>query len=316
MAVAREINRDQAAVRGRGWFGARGSLARREALWGYALIAPWVIGLLIFWVGPLLAAFYFSFTDYPILSAPTWIGLENYQQIFTSDREFWISLGNTAYYVLIRVPLHLGIALGLAMLLHRSLRGIGIFRTLIYLPSMVPVVALAVAWRVLLDPRTGYVNYVAELVNLPQINYLTSTAWIKPVIIGISLWQVGIAMIVFIAGLAGVPDHLYEAAKIDGASAWQRFLHVTIPMLTPVILYNVVIDIINSFQVFAYAFIVSDGGPRNASLFYVLYIYKQAFQFFRMGYASALAVILFLIILVFTIFLMRSSDRWVHYERI
>ena len=316
MAVAREINREQAAVRGRGWLGARGSLARREALWGLALISPWVIGLRIFWVGPLLAAFYFSFTDYPILSAPTWIGLENYREIFTDDREFWISLGNTAYYVLVRVPLHLGIALGLAMLLHRSLRGIGVFRTLIYLPSMVPVVALAVAWRVLLDPRTGYVNYVAEALSLPQINYLTSTAWIKPVIIGISLWQVGIAMIVFIAGLAGVPDQLYEAAKIDGASAWQRFFHVTIPMLTPVLLYNVVIDIINSFQVFAYAFIVSDGGPRNASLFYVLYIYKQAFQFFRMGYASALAVILFLIILVFTVILMRSSDRWVHYERI
>lgn len=316
MAVAREINREQTGSRGRGRLGGRGSLARREALWGFALISPWVIGLLIFWVGPLLAAFYFSFTDYPILSAPSWVGLDNYREIFTRDPEFLISLGNTAYYVLIRVPLHLGLALGLAMLLHRSPRGIGIFRTLIYLPSMVPIVALAVAWRVLLDPRTGYVNYVAELFNLPQINYLTSTAWIKPVIIGISLWQVGIAMIVFIAGLSGVPDQLYEAAKIDGANAWHRFLHVTIPMLTPVILYNVVIDIISSFQVFAYAFIVSDGGPRNASLFYVLYIYKQAFQFFRMGYASALAVILFLIILVFTVFLMRSSDRWVHYERV
>lgn len=316
MAVAREIDSQTRGERRRGLLGAKGSLARREALWGYALISPWVLGLLIFWVGPLLAAFYYSFTDYPILSAPTWVGLENYTQIFTRDRDFLISLGNTAYYVLIRVPLHLGIALGLALLLHRATRGIGIFRTLIYLPSMVPVVALAVAWRVLLDPRSGYVNYVAELFNLPQINYLTSAAWIKPVIIGISLWQVGIAMIVFIAGLAGVPDQLYEAAKIDGANAWQRFLHVTIPMLTPVILYNVVIDIINSFQVFAYAFIVSDGGPRNASLFYVLYVYKQAFEFFRMGYASALAVILFVIILIFTVILMRSSDKWVQYERI
>ncbi|MBA2518282.1 MAG: sugar ABC transporter permease [Chloroflexia bacterium] len=316
MAVARDINREQSASVSRRRFGARGSLARREAIWGFALISPWVIGLLIFWVGPLLAAFYYSFTEFPILSAPTWIGLENYRQIFTTDPEFLISLGNTAYYVLIRVPLHLGIALGLAMLLNRATRGIGIFRTLIYLPSMVPVVALAVAWRVLLDPRTGYVNYVAEIFNLPRINYLTSAAWIKPVIIGISLWQVGIAMIVFIAGLASVPDHLYEAAKIDGANAWQRFCHVTIPMLTPVMLYNVVIDIIASFQVFAYAFIFSDGGPRNASLFYVLYIYKQAFEFFRMGYASALAMILFLIILVFTVILMRSSDRWVHYERI
>lgn len=292
------------------------SLARREALWGYTFISPWLIGLLLFWTIPLLAAFYFSFTEYPILSAPQWVGLQNYREIFTDDPEFFTSMYNTAFYVVFRVPLHLGLALVLALLLNRSMKGVGVFRTLLYLPSIVPIVAMAVAWRVLLDPRTGYVNYFAERLGLPEVNYLTSVDWIKPVIVGISLWHVGIPMIIFLAGLSGIPQQLYEAAMIDGANTWHKFKHVTLPMLTPVILYNVVIDIINSFQVFGYAFIVTNGGPNNASLFYVLYIYRQGFQFFRMGYASALAVILFFIILLFTLILMRSSNKWVHYERV
>jgi multiple sugar transport system permease protein len=291
-------------------------LARREALWGYLFISPWLIGLLAFWAGPLLAVCYFSFTRYPILSAPTWVGLDNYRTIFVADPKFFQSMFNTAFYVLIRVPLHLTFAFILALLLDRPLRAIGIFRTLLYLPSITPIVALAVAWRILLDPRIGYVNYFAEALGLPQVNWLTSEVWIKPVIIGISLWHVGVAMIIFLAGLGSVPEHLYEAATIDGANARQKLWYVTIPMLTPVILYNVVIDIINSFQVFAYAFILTKGGPNNASLFYVLYIYQQAFEFFQMGYASALAVLLFVVILLFTILLMRSSKEWVHYERI
>ena len=294
----------------------RASLARRETLWGYLFITPWIIGFLAFWAGPLAMAFYYSFTDYPILSAPSWVGLENYERIFTDDPKFLKSIFNTVFYVVVRVPLHLGLAFVLALLLDRTLRGIGLFRTLLYLPSVIPIVALAVSWRILLDPRVGYVNYFAEQLGLPQVNWLTSPDWIKPVIVGISLWQVGIPMIIFLAGLGSVPTHLYEAAAIDGAGAWRKLWNVTIPMLTPVILFNVVIDIINSFQVFGYAFIVSRGGPNDASLFYVLYIYRQAFELFRMGYASALAVILFVVILAFTILLMKTSKGWVHYERV
>jgi multiple sugar transport system permease protein len=293
-----------------------GWLARREALYGYAFISPWIIGLIAFTAGPLLAVFYFSFTEYPILSEPTWIGTGNYQKIFTDDRAFLVSLVNTAYYVAIRVPLHLGLAFGLALLLHRTVRGIGVFRTAIYLPSMIPIVALSVIWRVLLDPRAGYVYYVGGLIGLPPINWLTSSDWAKPVIIFISLWQVGIPMIIFLAGLGAIPDQLYEAAEIDGAGWWRRLLNVTLPMITPVILYNVIIDIINSFQVFAFAFILTKGGPNDATLFYVLYIYRQAFEFFQMGYASALSTILFVIVLALTLIVLRSSRYWVQYERI
>jgi multiple sugar transport system permease protein len=293
-----------------------GWLARREALYGYAFISPWIIGLIAFTAGPLLAVFYLSLTEYPILSEPTFVGTRNYARIFAEDRAFWVSLVNTAYYVAIRVPLHLGLAFGLALLLHRTVRGIGVFRTAIYLPSMIPIVALSVIWRVLLDPRAGYVNYVGGLIGLPQINWLTSSDWAKPVIIFVSLWQVGIPMIIFLAGLGAIPDQLYEAAAIDGAGWGRRLLNVTLPMMTPVILYNVIIDIINSFQVFAFAFILTKGGPNDATLFYVLYIYRQAFEFFQMGYASALSTILFVIVLLLTVIVLRSSRYWVQYERI
>ena len=285
-------------------------------LWGYAFIAPWIIGLLAFTAGPILAVFYWSFTDYPILSSPTWVGMKNYQKLFLEDEKFVTCIVNTLIYVGARVPLHLTIAFVVALLLNRTVRGIGIFRTACYVPSMVPIVAMAVIWRILLDPRIGYVNYFTGLVGLPPVNWLTSEAMIKPVIIFISLFHVGIPMIVFLAALGNVPDQLYEAAAMDGATPGQQLRHVTIPMVTPAILYNTVIDVINSFQVFAYAFVMTKGGPNDASLFYVLYIYRQAFEFFQMGYASALSAILFVIILVFTILLVKQSDKWVHYERI
>lgn len=294
----------------------RMSLARREALYGYAFISPWIFGMLAFTAGPILAVFYLSFTEYPILSEPTWIGTRNFERIFTDDPQFITSLVNTVVYVGIRVPLHLSLAFALALLLNRTIRGIGIFRTAIYLPSMIPIVAMSVIWRILLDPRMGYVNYFGGMLGLPEINWLTSEMWVKPVVVFVSLWHVGVPMIIFLAGLGGIPEQLYEAAEIDGAGPWSKLYNVTIPLMTPVILYNVIIDIINSFQVFAYAFILTRGGPNDATLFYVLYIYRQAFQFFQMGYASALSAILFVIVLLLTIVVLRSSRNWVHYERI
>jgi multiple sugar transport system permease protein len=294
----------------------RGPLARREAIWGYVFIAPWLAGLLAFTAGPLLAVLYWSFTDYPILSSPTWVGLDNYRRILAEDDRVLLSLANTAFYVGVRLPLHLGLALVLALLLNRPGRGIGVLRTAVYLPSMLPIVALAVVWRILLDPRIGYVNYFGRQVGLPEVNWLTSEAWIKPVIVLISLWHIGVPMVVFLAGLGSIPDQLYEAAALDGAGRWQELRWVTLPMLTPVILYNVVIDLINNFQVFAYAFVMTHGGPNDASLFYVLYIYRHAFELFQMGYASALSVILFAVILGFTVLLLRLSRTLVQYERV
>jgi multiple sugar transport system permease protein len=291
-------------------------LSTRQALWGYAFISPWLIGLLLFTAWPIVAVFYWGFTEYPILSEPRWVGLANYQKIFQGDPLFWKSLYNTAYYVGIRVPIHLGLAFALALLINHAIRGISLFRTAIYLPSVVPVVALAVIWRLLLDPRSGYLNYYGGFIGLPEVNWLTSEAWIKPAIIGISLFQVGIAMVIFLAGLQSIPEQLYEAAAIDGANSWQRLVNVTVPLLTPVILYNLVVDIINSFQVFAYAYVLTKGGPADAAMFYVVYIYRHAFELFQMGYAAALSAILFVIILIFTVILMSFSDRWVQYERI
>jgi multiple sugar transport system permease protein len=291
-------------------------LSTREALWGYGFISLWVVGMLLFTAGPIVAVFYWGFTDYPILAAPRWIGVENYRKILFDDPLFYKSLWNTAFYVGIRVPLHLLLAFCLALLINRTIRGITFFRTAIYLPSVVPIVALAVVWRLFLDPRGGYFNYYGSLIGLPPLNYLTSEALIKPAIIGVSLFQVGVAMIVFMAGLQAIPEQLYEAANIDGASAWQRLVNVTIPMVTPVLLYNLVVDIINSFQVFAYAYVLTRGGPADAALFYVVYIYRHAFELFQMGYASALSAILFVIVLAFTGLLLSFSDRWVQYERI
>jgi multiple sugar transport system permease protein len=286
----------------------------REALTGYLFISPWVIGLMLFTLGPISAAFGWSFTDYPILSEPKWVGLANYRRIL-NDPLFYKSLSNTLYFVAIRAPLLLGLAFFLALLLNRRGRIPFFFRAAIYLPAMVPVVALAVAWVVLLDPRLGYVNHYGGLIGLPSVNWLSSRDLIKPVIIFISLWGLGSAMVIFLAGLQGIPSYLYESADLDGAGPLVKLRYITLPMMTPVILFNLIIEVINSFQVFVYAMIMTNGGPANESLFYVLYIYRNAFQFFRMGYASALSVVLFSVVFVLTLILLKTSDRWVVYDR-
>ncbi len=288
----------------------------REAVWGYLFVSPWVVGFLLFSAGPILAAFYFSFTEYPILGSPEWIGLANYRTLLTDDKLFWTSLYNTGFYVIFSVPLHQGVAFLLALLLAQRVRGVALFRTAYYLPVMIPFVAMAVVWKAVLHPAVGLLNQCLFLVGLPAVNLLASDVMVKPVLIFLTLWLVGTPMIVYLAGLQGIPEQLYEAAAIDGATVFQRLRRVTIPMMTPVILFNVILDIINSFQVFAHALIITDGGPVNASLFYVLYLYRQGFELFQMGYASALAVVLFAIILFFTAVIMRSSSSWVHYERL
>jgi multiple sugar transport system permease protein len=294
----------------------RPSTRRREAAWGYLFVSPWIVGFLLFSAGPILAAFYFSFTEYPILGSPEWVGLQNYQTLLTDDKLFWVSLYNTAFYVLFSVPLHQGVAFLLALLLAQRVRGVALFRTAYYLPVMIPFVAMAVVWKAVLHPAVGLLNQCLFLVGLPAVNLLASETMVKPVLIFLTLWLVGTPMIVYLAGLQGIPEQLYEAAAIDGATVFQRLTRVTIPMMTPAVLFNVILDIINSFQVFAHALIITDGGPVNASLFYVLYLFRQGFELFQMGYASALAVVLFVIILFFTGVIMRTSSAWVHYERL
>lgn len=289
------------------------TMSRREALHCYLFISPWLIGFLVFTAGPILASLYLSFTDYAIVGAPVWKGLANYRKAFTNDSLFWKSLANTAYYVGIGVPLRIVFAFLLAALLNTDIKGRLFYRVTYYMPSIIPGVASSVLWLVLLNPRLGLINLLLNLLGLPSINWLGNPLYSKPALIMMSLWGVGGSMVIYLAGFQSIPDVLYEAAQIDGAGAWAKFWHVTIPLMTPTILFNLIMQIINSFQVFASAFIMTGGGPLNSTLFYMLHLYNNAFSFFKMGYASALAWVLFVIILLLTLLTLKWSEAWVFY---
>jgi len=290
------------------------TLARREALLCYLFISPWVVGFLIFTLGPIIASLFLSFADYTIIAPPEWSGLANFRKAFTQDPLVWKSLGNTAYYVGIGVPLRIVFAFLLAALLNTEIRGRLFYRIVCYMPSIVPGVASAVLWIILLNPRLGLINLLLGLVGIPSINWLGSPVYSKPSLIIMSLWGVGGSMIIYLAGFQSIPESLYQAADIDGANRWAKFRHVTIPLMTPTIFFNLIMQIIGSFQVFASAFIMTGGGPLNSTLFFMLHLYDNAFEFFRMGYASALAWIMFVIILFFTLLTLKSSQAWVFYQ--
>lgn len=292
------------------------SLQRREALEGYLWISPWVVGFLVFSLGPIIASFYLSFTEYKIAGSPKWIGLANYSEALFNDRLFWPSLGRTAYYTIATVVLGVILSLLAAMLLNQNLRGRAVFRALYYLPSLTPVVAMAILWTWLLQPQIGLVNYLLGQAGISGPGWLTSRTWAIPSLIMISLWSSigGGRMIIFLAGLQGVPKELHESAQIDGATAIHRFLHVTLPMISPVILFNLLLGIIGSFGVFTLAYVATEGGPNYATWFFMLHLYYNAFSYFQMGYASALAWIFFLIIFALTYLQIKLSNRWVYYE--
>jgi multiple sugar transport system permease protein len=290
------------------------TMGRREALFFYLFVSPWLVGFLVFTIGPIIASLYFSFNDYAIIAPPEWVGLANFRRLFAGDPLFWKSLWNTAYYVGIGVPLRIVFAFLLATLLNTEVRGRLFYRISYYMPSIIPGVASAVLWLILLNPRLGLINLVLGLFGIPSINWLGNPQWSKPALILMSLWGVGGSMVLYLAGLQGIPETLYEAADIDGASAWRKFWSVTIPLMTPTILYNLIMQIIGSFQVFGSAFIMTGGGPLNSTLFYMLHLYNFAFRFFKMGYASALAWVLFVIIILFTMLALRSSQTWVFYQ--
>jgi len=289
--------------------------ALRENLLGYAWISPWIIGFLVFTLGPMVASLIFSFTNYRIINQPKWAGWQNYTYALVEDDLFWPSLARTFQYVAISVPIGLFGSLLLASLLNQRVKGESIFRTMFYLPSLTPAAAAAILWVWLLNYKVGLVNYVLSLVGIQGPPWLGSQQWAIPAIILIGMWT-GIGggrMIIFLAGLQGVPEELYEAAEIDGAGWWRRFRHITLPMISPTIFFNMILGIIGALQVFTTAYITTKGGPGRATWFFALHLYTHAFEYFDMGYASTLAWLMFIIILVFTLIQLRLSDRWVFY---
>lgn len=293
------------------------SLSRREALWGYAFIVPWIVGFVIFTLGPMIASLYFSFTKYNIIDPPVWIGLRNYQRMLFEDPIFWHSLQRTLYYAVLALPLGLILGLFLAILLNQKIPGINLWRTAYFLPSVVAGVAVSLLFVRLFNPRVGMVNPVLMGLGIENPpGWLSDPNWSIPALVIMSLWGVGGGMIIYLAGLQGIPTHLYDAAKIDGAGTWHRFRHITIPMMTPVIFYNLVMGLIGSFQYFTEVYVATsgDGGPVRSTLVYNLYLYQNAFKYFEMGYASSLAWFLLLLTLLATLLVFRSSPLWVFYE--
>ncbi len=291
-----------------------GPLARKEAISGYLFILPWIVGFIVFLAGPMLASFALSFTRWNIVGDPSWVGLRNYEQIFTRDPDFIQSLKVTFRYAIVYLPLSTVIGIAMAVALNSRVRGVGLFRALLYLPSVVPGVAATLVWVWVLNGRFGLLNTVLSWVGIQGPDWFRNPKAAIYGIVMISLWGVGGSAIIYLAGLQNIPEHLYEAARVDGANGWQQFRFVTLPMLSPVVFFQLVVGLIGVFQTFTSSYVATGGGPLKSTLFYMLYIYNRAWQSLRMGYASALAWILALIILTITVLVFRSSPYWVHYE--
>ena len=280
---------------------------------GLLFASPWVLGFLAFTAYPMVASLYYSLTSYDVLRPPRFIGLENFRFMLFSDSLFRIVLGNTVWFVVVGVPSGLVIAFLLANLLNTDMKARPVFRTIFYLPAILPAVASAEVWRWVYNPRYGLINSVLKSWGLATIPWLSSPALAKPSLVIIHCWAQGTAIVIFLAALQDVPRTLYDAAVVDGANGWNRFWHVTVPMCTPSILFVAITGLIGMFQYFTLGWLLTQGGPNNATEFYSMYLYRNAFRYFKMGYASALAWGLFVIVVSCTIALMRSSARWVYY---
>ena len=288
--------------------------ARREALAGYVFASPWLIGFCVFLAYPLLASVYFSFCDYSVLKTPVWVGFDNYRQLF-KDELFWTSLKNTFYYAAVALPAGLVTALILAMLLNAKAKGMVVYRTIFFIPSLVPQVSLAVLWLWVLDPEHGIVNSLLGKFHIHGPNWLGDPAWSKPAMVLMGLWGIGNAMLIYLASLQDVPTHLMEAADLDGANGWQKTRNVTLPMISPVILFNLIMGIIGSLQVFTTPYIMfPNGTPAHATYFYTMYLFDNAFRYHKMGYASAMGWIMFIIIFALTMLSVKLSQKYVHYQ--
>ncbi|MEM7029298.1 MAG: sugar ABC transporter permease [Chloroflexota bacterium] len=295
---------------------------RRRAAVGYSLISPWFIGFVIFILGPVIASIYYSMTTYNLLSAPTYVGFQQYEIMFTKDPLFWGSVRRTLIWAVSLIVIGLTGSLVCAMLLNQALKGTTFFRAAFFIPSLTPIVAAAILWGWILQPTYGPLNALLGLVGITGPGWLQSTTWAIPGLLIVRLWNFvgGGNMIIFLAGLQGIPQELYDAAHVDGASAWQRFRNITLPMLSPTIFFNLVIGIIAALKVFALAYVApagsvgTEGGPAYATWFYILHLYNSGFVYLQMGYASALAWVFFIAVLILTIVQFAGARRWVHYE--
>ena len=280
----------------------------------YLFMLPWLLGLFIFTVGPMISSIYLSFTRFELLVPASWIGLQNYIDILFHDDRFYKAVKVTFLFVLLSVPLKLSFSLAVAMLLNRGIRAISLYRTLFYLPSLIGgSVAVAVMWRQIFDEE-GLVNQVLGIFNIKGALWISNPSYAIYTIILLAVWQFGSSMVIFLAGLKQIPDHLYEASAIDGANKWLQFIKITVPMLSPVIFFNLIMQMIGGFMVFTQGFIITKGGPMDSTLFYAIYLYEKGFTYFQMGYASALAWILLFIIGLFTFIFFKGSKHWVFYE--
>ncbi|MGD8778698.1 MAG: sugar ABC transporter permease [Ignavibacteria bacterium] len=290
------------------------NIINKQSFWGYVFVSPWVIGFLIFGLYPIIMSLYYSLCQYDVLRIPQYIGFRNYEELLLNDNYFWLSIWNTLYYLLLRTPLVIIGSLLLAVLVNNSVKGIKFFRTVYFMPSIISGVILSVLWMWLLNPEYGLLNTILGYFGIQSPLWLIDPDWSKPAIILMSIWSIGGGrMLVFLAALQSVPNQLYEAVEIDGGGWWAKFRNVTIPSLSPVIFLWTIIEAVFALQVFVEAYVMTKGGPLNSTLFYNLYLYNKAFDDFEMGYASALAWILFIIALVITFVQFKASKKWVHY---
>ncbi len=285
----------------------------RKNLTGYLFIAPWLIGFFVFTFGPFVSSIWLSLTRWDIVSSPKWVGGANYRALLTNDDLFWKSLLITLKYAACAVPLGVIAGVALALLLNCNVRGMSVYRTVLFLPSIVPAVASSVVFIWILNPQIGLINGLLKRFGIIGPAWLADTKWAFSSLVFMSLWGVGGSMVIYLAGLKDVPMYLYEAAVVDGAGPFLRMRKITLPMLTPVIFFNLVMGVIGAFQYFTQAFIMTQGGPEESTTFYALYLFNRAWRYMDMGYASAMAWILFLIIVVITALLFRTQRKWVHY---
>lgn len=289
------------------------SMRSREAIACYVFMAPAILGLLLFAIGPMIASFLLSFTEYDMLAAPQWVGLANYQALI-GDELFHKSLRVTAIYSLVTVPTILVLSFILANLLNQKIRGMSFFRSVYYLPTVISGVAVAMLWRWMFNGEYGLINTLLDKLGIDGPNWFQDESWALPALIVTSLWTFGGTTLIYLAGLQSVPNEIYEAAQVDGASRFRQHLHITVPMVSNVTFFNLVMGVIGSLQVFAEPFVLTGGGPNNATLLLPLYLYRNAFEYLKMGYASAIAWVSFLIVLVLTLLVFKSLPYWVHLE--
>jgi len=294
-----------------------GVLERRDIWYGLLFASPWLAGLLFLYAYPVLASLFYSFTEYSVLSPAKWTGLANLRTLFLGDEVFLRAAGNSLYYAVLFVPISIVVSVSIALMLNVKIKGQAIYRTIYFLPVLVPDVALAILWQWMLNPQLGLVNTLLwDLFRITGPGWIADPKWSKPAVILMSLWGVGQAVVIYLAGLQEVPQDLYDAADVDGANWWRRILNVTLPMISPVIFFNLITSLIGSLQVFTVPYIMSsgDGRPGQSLMFYSMYLYRNAFVYFKMGYASTMAWLLLIVVLIETLLVFKSSAGWVHYQ--